>query len=185
MMLQGYSKMSEESCILCQIVKGVVPSEKVYEDEEILAFLDVNGANQGHCFVIPKEHYPIFEQVPDQLVTKLFTISNKISSAIFESLDVQGTNIFITNGISAGQKVAHFMINIIPRKENDGINLQWKPKQLSEEEMSTVELKLKEECANVGRFETEAKKPEKIEARKTEPTSGEDNYLIKSLRRIP
>jgi len=174
-----------ENCILCQIVKGVVPAEKVYEDESILAFLDVNGANPGHCFVIPKEHYPIFEQIPDKLVGKLFSISNKVSSAIFESLNVQGTNLFVTNGIAAGQKVAHFMINIIPRKENDGVNLQWQPRQLSEEEMSTVELKLKGETGAIGGFETEEKQEKTSETAKTSSLSGEDNYLMKSLRRIP
>ena len=175
--------MTEENCIVCQIVDGKVPSEKVYEDEDILAFLDVNGANPGHCFIVPKKHYPILEQVPDPEVAKIFSIANKISIAIFDTLNVQGTNIFVSNGIAAGQKVAHVMINIIPRTENDGINLQWQPKQLSEEEMSTVELKLKEETANVGDFQEEAK-PQKLEAPKAESIS-EDSYLIKSLRRIP
>jgi len=177
--------MANENCIICQIVKGAVPSERIYEDDEMLAFLDVNGANPGHCFVVPKEHYPIMEQVPDQLVAKLFSVSNKISMAIFEELGVQGTNIFVTNGISAGQKVAHFMINIIPRMENDGINLQWQPRQLSQEEMSTVELKLKEETEHVGGFETSDKPAEKLEGSSTETISGQDNLLVKSLRRIP
>ena len=125
----------KESCLLCQIVSGGVPSFKVYEDDLALAVLDVNGANPGHCFVIPKNHYPILEQVPDDELANLFLISNKISGAIFEGLKVQGTNIFVRNGIPAGQTVAHFMINVIPRMENDKVNLQWKTRQLSEEEM--------------------------------------------------
>ncbi|MFH1642726.1 MAG: HIT domain-containing protein [Nanoarchaeota archaeon] len=176
--------MAEQNCFVCEIVKGTVPSEKIYEDDEILAFLDVNGASPGHCFVIPKEHYPIFEQVPDSIVQKLFVISNKISVAIFESLAAPGTNIFITNGIAADQKVAHFMINIVPRSENDGINLQWQPRQLNEEEMSTIELKLKEESAHIGGFQ-DSKPIEKIRHNTIEPITGEDNYLLKSLRRIP
>src|SRR3989338_5285393 len=104
---------------------------------------------------MPKNHYPILEQVPDIEIGRLFQASNKISSAIFESLGVQGTNIFVANGIPAGQTVAHFTINVIPRKENDGINLQWQPKQLNEEEISTIELKLKEQTKNMGLFEEE------------------------------
>ena len=139
-----------ESCLLCQIVANKVPSYKIYEDDLTLAVLDVNGANPGHCFVMPKNHYPIIEQVPDEELTNLFIIANRISSSIFEKLKMQGTNLFVANGIPAGQTVAHFMINIVPRKENDGISLDWKPKQLTEEEMSTVELKLKESIQDIG-----------------------------------
>ena len=133
-----------KGCIICQIASGEIPSKKVYEDDSVMAVLDVNGSNPGHCFVFPKQHYTIIEQIPDMEVAKCFNAANKVSTAIFEGLKVQGTNLFVTNGIAGGQTVAHFTINVVPRKENDGINLQWNPKQLSEEEMSTVELKLRE-----------------------------------------
>jgi len=182
---------SRESCLICQIVANNVPSFKVYEDDLTLAVLDVNGANPGHCFVIPKNHYPIIEQVPDEELTNLFSVANKISSSIFEDLKVQGTNIFVANGIPAGQTVAHFLINVIPRKENDGINLQWKPKQFTEEEISTVELKLKESIQNVGvgKIENiEKSKPTEANA-ETQPQSisddDEDDYLMNQIRRIP
>ena len=71
-----------ETCLICQIVANKVPAYKIYEDDLTLAILDVNGANPGHCFVIPKNHYPIIEQVPDQELANLFTVTNKISSAI-------------------------------------------------------------------------------------------------------
>ncbi|MBI2651288.1 HIT domain-containing protein [Candidatus Woesearchaeota archaeon] len=176
---------SRESCIICQIVENKVPSLKVYEDDITLAVLDINGANPGHCFVMPKNHYPIIEQVPDEELASVFGIANKISSAIFDSLKVQGTNIFVANGIPAGQTVAHFMVNVIPRKENDGINLQWKPKQLSEEEMSTVELKLKEQVENI-EVKPEKKKRQ-ISSQKAEPKfiSDEDDFFMSQMRRIP
>ena len=80
---------SRENCIICQIVGGKIPSKKVYEDGLIMAVLDVNGANPGHCFVMPKNHYPIIEQVPDSEIGKMFQVSNKISTAIFEALGAQ------------------------------------------------------------------------------------------------
>ncbi|MBI2134485.1 HIT domain-containing protein [Candidatus Woesearchaeota archaeon] len=178
---------TRESCLLCQIVANRIPSYKVYEDELTLAVLDVNGGNPGHCFVIPKNHYPILEQIPDHELGNHFVVANKISSAIFETLKAQGTNIFVRNGIPAGQQVAHFMINVVPRKENDGINLQWKPRQLSEEEMSTVELKLKEQVKGRGIQKTqktqtaksqEAPKPELV-------TDDEDDYFMRQIRRMP
>ena len=178
---------ARESCLICQIVANRIPSYKIYEDDSILAVLDVNGANPGHCFVIPKNHYPILEQVPDDELANIFTVANKISSAIFEALKVQGTNIFVANGIPAGQTVAHFLVNVIPRKENDGINLQWKPKQLTEEEISTVELKLKEQIKSIGVGTIEKTEKPKPMPEKTETpiTDDEDDYVARQMRRIP
>jgi diadenosine tetraphosphate (Ap4A) HIT family hydrolase len=105
---------------------------------------------------------------------------------------VQGTNIFVANGIPAGQTVAHFMVHVIPRKENDGVNLQWKAKQLTEEEISTVELKLKEQIQNVGVGKIEnAEKPKTIlENTEIQPTQSisdddEEDYISKQMNRIP
>ncbi|MBI3035406.1 HIT domain-containing protein [Candidatus Woesearchaeota archaeon] len=175
---------TKAACLVCQIVENKIPSKKVYEDEFVLAVLDVNGAVPGHCFVMPKNHYSIIEQVPDIEIGRLFQASNKISSAIFESLGVQGTNIFVANGVPAGQTVAHFTINVIPRKDNDGINLQWQPKQLSEEEMSTVELKLKEQTKNIGHFEKEEKKPRAYAAKPKIISEEEEEYFTKQMRRL-
>ena len=166
-------------CIICDLVEGKIPIKRIYEDDEILAFLDFNAGNIGHSFVVPKKHIPIFEQVPDELVEKLFKIANKVSTALFETLKIDGTNIFITNGVSAGQTVAHFTINVIPRKEKDGINLQWEPKQLSEEEMSTVELKIKESAENV----IPKPEPKQQTAEKTIIKGNDENYLWKSMNR--
>ena len=168
-------------CVICQIIEGSVPSKKVYEDDEVIAFLDFNGASPGHTFVVPKAHHPIFEQAPDDLVGKLFSIANKISTALFETLPIQGTNIFVTNGVSAGQSVAHFVINVIPRKDEDNINLQWKPKQLSEEEMSTVELKVKEMTKHIGYGGTN--EPVQETQQKRTVVTNEEDYLWKSVNR--
>lgn len=182
--------MTRDTCIVCQIARGTIPSKKVYEDDSVLAVLDVNGANPGHCFILPKEHYPIIEQVPDIEIKKIFSVANKISSSVFEALQAQGTNIFVANGIPAGQTVAHFIVHVIPRFEKDGINLQWKPKQLDEEEMSTIELKLKEQAKNIGNFETGEKKetiPEEHVATNA-PSADEDeedDSFSKQLERIP
>ncbi len=175
-----------EKCILCQIVKGRLPSKKIYEDNEIIAVLDFNGASAGHTFVMPKEHFTIFEQVPSDIITKTFIAANKVSKTMFETLNIQGTNIFVSNGVVAGQMVAHFMVNVIPRKEGDGINLQWKPKQLTEEEISTVELQLKNNILNVeSSEEKKASKPRVYSQPQPAEISGEDNYLLKQIMRIP
>jgi len=179
---------TKESCLICQIAGNNIPSYKVYEDDLALAVLDVNGSKPGHCFLMPKNHYPIIEQVPDAELSHLFSVANKISSSLFESLKAQGTNVFVTNGVPAGQTVAHFTINVIPRKENDGINLQWKPKQLTEEEMSTVELKLREQLKNIGVKKLQNERPAAA-MKKAEQMhildDDEDDYFAKQLRKIP
>ena len=181
-------KTTRESCLICQIIGDSIPSYKVYEDDMALAVLDVNGSNPWHCFVMPKNHYPIIEQVPDAELSHLFSLANKISSSLFENLKVHGTNVFVTNGIPAGQTVAHFTINVIPRKENDGINLQWKPKQLTEEEMSTVELKIREQLKNIGVKKVEKTERPAAAMKKSEQmriSDDEDDYFAKQMRRIP
>jgi len=118
------------------------------------------------------------------LIAHLSKITNKISIAVFEALQAKGTNILIQNGITAGQKTNHFMIHIIPRKENDGLDFQWQPKQLNQEQMSTIELNLKEATKGIGDFEKEEKKPVRLD-KKIEKIDKEENYLIKQLNRIP
>ena len=177
--------MSAENCLVCQIIAGEIPSSVIHEDEKTLSIIDVNGSNPGHCFAMPKEHFTIMEQMPDDLIADMFNVSNVISSAIFEVLKVEGTNIFVTNGVAAGQTVAHCMINIIPRKDKDGINLNWQPKTLSEEEMATVELKLKEATQHIGVQNKMQNTQETAEKESTSPVVSEDNYLLRQLRRLP
>ena len=173
-------------CKICAMSeKGEL--KKIYEDVKVIAALSPEPVSQGHILIIPKKHYPILEQIPDYDIAYMFDIANKISISLFEVLQVQGTNIFVENGIAAGQKYSHFMINLIPRMPNDGINLEWTPKQLTEEEMSTIELKVKEQIGIVGNFEEEKKEPIKLDKKPEtiKESKDEEDYLIKSLRRIP
>lgn len=171
------------SCKLCEIFKqkeGVV-----YEDKDVIAVLSQEPAATGHIILSPKKHYPIIEQIPDYEFAHLFHIANKLSIAVFETVGCQGTNIIIQNGVAAGQTIPHASIHIIPRKEGDKLDFQWAPRQLSEEEMSTIELKIKEEAKTIGDFEKEKKKEAIKLDKKKEKISSEENYLIKQLRRIP
>jgi histidine triad (HIT) family protein len=170
-------------CNICRMIETNT-LKKIYEDETMVGCLSDEPAAEGHILIIPKKHYPIIEQIPDFEFGKIMSVANKISISLFEILHVQGTNIFVQNGVGAGQKHSHSIINIIPRMPNDSINLNWQPKQLTEEEMSTVELKIKEQIKTVGYFEREKQKPVDLD-RKPEVISDEEDYLVKSLRRIP
>ena len=175
-----------ETCVFCQAAKGKAKLEKVYEDDKIIAVLHPRPAAKGHVLVFSKKHYNILEQIPDFELGEIFKKINKISIAAFEGVKAQGTNIIIQNGIAAGQEVPHVSVHIIPRNENDGLNFQWQPKQLTEEEMSTVELTLKKEAESIGGFQKEEKKaPVKLDKKAEKLKDDEENYLIKKLTRIP
>ncbi len=112
-------QLQKQQCIFCQIVAGKIPSKKIYEDQFCLCVLDINPAAKGHVLILPKEHYAIMPQVPDESLAYLFAAAKKISQALLRGLKMSGTNIFIANGLAAGQKSQHFMIHLIPRKEGD------------------------------------------------------------------
>lgn len=118
----------KQNCIFCHIIKGDTPSKKVYEDDKVLGILDINPANPGHILLLPKEHYAILPQMPDEIVKYMGMISKQLSRSLIKALKLDGTTIFIANGGVAGQKAQHFMLHIIPRKEGDGIGLEIKPK---------------------------------------------------------
>lgn len=173
-------------CEFCTLMKGKM--NKIYEDDQIFVMHAPKPAAFGHVLVLPKKHAMIIEQIPDFEVGEIFEKVNKISTAVFESLGAQGTNIILQNGVAAGQNHSHLMIHVIPRKEGDGIDFTWQPKQLSEEEMSTVEIKLKELTKNIGAFDEKPTAPVEMD-KEIEQIKGDDgdeeNYLIKQLRRIP
>ncbi|MGB9748633.1 MAG: HIT family protein [Candidatus Woesearchaeota archaeon] len=178
-------------CPICEFLKSG-KAKKIYEDELVVAFLNPNPAVPGHSLVVPKQHFVIIEQTPDFLVGKLFGVANTVSSALFRALNLQGTNILLNNGVSANQKIAHLAINVIPRTENDNLNFSWNPKQLNEEQMSTIELKIKEQAKNVGIFEKEEKKiiidskREKIEEKSKEAqkvTETSEKHIRKTDRK--
>ena len=135
-------EFQKKQCIFCQIVAGKVQSKKVYEDDKCIAILDINPANPGHVLLLPKEHYSIMPQVPEDEIAHLFVVMKTISNAALRGLGVQGTNIIVQNGIAAGQKAQHFMIHIIPRKEEDGINFELPKKEIKDSELETIQKKL-------------------------------------------
>ena len=173
-------------CDFCELIKQ--KKNIVYEDSQIYVMHALKPAGLGHLLVLPKNHYMIIEQMPDYEVAEIFQKVNKISTAVFESLGAQGTNIILHNGVAAGQNHSHLMVHVIARREGDSLDFQWQPKSLSEEEMSTVELKIKDAAKNIGSFESRPAKPieMKKEVRQIKEKPGEEeNYLIKQLERIP
>ena len=169
-------------CEYCEIQAGSHGKAHVlYDDGEIIVAIKDKVATPGQLTVFPKEHFTILEMVPIEILEKCATITNKVSIAAFEGLGSQGTNILIKNGLGAGQDVPHFGIEIIPRQENDGINLDWQPKQIMEDELERTIEPIKEALKNAPKeAPTQKKLDETIEVVEEEK---KENYLLKQLQR--
>lgn len=112
------------NCVFCDIAAGKANAEVLFEDENVIAFLDIRPMNFGHTLVIPKNHYETFTEIPSMELEPLIIAVKITSDAIIESLNPDGYNLVSNNGIAAGQSVFHFHFHIIPRFNDDG----FKPK---------------------------------------------------------
>ena len=159
-------EFQKKQCIFCQIIEGRVQSRKVYEDDNVMAVLDINPANPGHILLLPKEHYSIMPQMPESEISHIFIIAKALSNSLLKSVEAQGTNIIVANGVAAGQRAQHFMVHIIPRKVKDDIHFSLPQKTISENELEEVRKKL---AKSLGKVEIEkSKAPPKFVLKKTE-----------------
>ncbi len=127
--------MMMDGCIFCKIVKGEIPSEKIYEDEFVMAFMDISPANKGHALVIPKEHYETMLDIPEKLLEKVASGTKKVAGAMVDGLSVEGFNVLNNNKSVAGQVVDHLHFHIIPRFEGDGVDMSFPHTKYDEGEM--------------------------------------------------
>ena len=131
-------EFQKKQCIFCQIVSGKIQAKKIYEDEHAVAILDINPANPGHILLLTREHYSIMPQIPEDEISHVFMLAKSLSNSMLRSIDAQGTNIIVANGIAAGQRAQHFMAHIIPRKENDGVNFVLPQKTIEQGEIEEI-----------------------------------------------
>ena len=111
------------SCKFCRIVKRLEPSWTVYEDELVMAFLDINPASIGHTLIIPKKHYENIYDISEKELKRVIVIAKRLAGVYREALGASGVNILHASGRDAQQDVFHFHIHLIPRYPNDGLDL--------------------------------------------------------------
>jgi histidine triad (HIT) family protein len=111
--------MSE--CIFCSIIRGKTPATKVYEDKDVLVFMDMKPITPGHMLVVPKVHRELLTEIDDDSITAIFTTAKKVSNAVKKSkLKCKGVNYLLADGAEAGQEVFHAHLHVIPRYRSDG-----------------------------------------------------------------
>lgn len=125
-------------CIFCKIIKGEIPAVKVYENDDILAFLDIKPVNHGHMLVIPKKHYEKMEVAPDEAVANVFIGAKKLMKVIKKAMSAD----FVALSV-VGIDVPHFHVHLIPRYFDDKMPVFWPRKEYREGEKETIAEKIK------------------------------------------
>jgi histidine triad (HIT) family protein len=132
-----------DDCIFCKIVKGQIPSSKVYEDDKTLAFLDIMPANKGHVLVIPKKHYETILDITNEDLINLTNTLKKVSEMVYKGLNSEGFNIINNNYKVSGQVVPHIHFHIIPRYSDDNLKMDWRHLKYEENEIKEYLDKIK------------------------------------------
>lgn len=110
-------------CLFCKIVKGDIPSSKVYEDDELIAFLDIKPVNPGHVLIVPKAHYASLLETPEALAGSMLALVPSLGKAMMQATKAEGFNVGVNTGRVAGQLVDHVHLHIMPRHATDGYEL--------------------------------------------------------------
>lgn len=110
-----------DDCLFCKIIAGQIPSARVYEDDAVVAFLDINPIAKGHTLVVPKGHYPTLLDLPASEGEALLRALRLVAAAVFKQTAAGGFNIIQNNFGPAGQVVFHSHWHVIPRFTDDGL----------------------------------------------------------------
>lgn len=127
------------NCIFCKIINGEIPCYKVYEDEKVLAFLDISQASKGHTLIVPKTHFANMLECDEETVAYMYKIANKLGNQIVNSLGAKGMNILTNVNEVAGQTVKHFHIHLLPRyNDEDGVKIDFISSNPLKEDLESV-----------------------------------------------
>ena len=108
-----------DDCIFCKIAKGEIPSTKVWEDENFIAFADANPVEEGHTLVIPKKHFDSLLDLDEETSGKFLNAVGETAKILVEKHKADGFNLLLNNGKAAGQVMGHVHFHLLPRKEGD------------------------------------------------------------------
>ena len=128
----------DSNCIFCKIIRGEISCQRVFENEHLLAFLDINPLATGHTVVIPKHHAERLEDLSTDQAAELARSFGQLAQAIVSTVGGEGYNLLQNNGSVAGQVVPHVHFHIIPRRVDDGLGYRWNVKSASPEELAEL-----------------------------------------------
>lgn len=131
--------MKKDDCVFCKIVSGEIPSRKIYEDEDVIAIMDLSPTSKGHSLIIPKEHCTNIYDIEEETAAKVMKVAKKLALKMTTALNCDGFNLLQNNGETAGQTMFHFHMHLIPRyKDADNDMLKFTSVELTDEEMDAI-----------------------------------------------
>ena len=128
------TKPENTDCIFCRIVAGKLPCTRIYEDDEVLAFLDIGPIVKGHTLVIPKAHAESLADIPPEQLDRVMRAAQTVAAAQRTGLKADGVNIHQANGAAAGQVVPHLHVHVVPRFNDDGHHWNWSSTRYANDE---------------------------------------------------
>lgn len=124
--------MSDTPTLFDKIIRGEIPSHKVYEDEHVYAFLDIGPQSRGHTLVVPKESKAQLDELSDDAAQAIGRALPRLCRAVMKATGASAYNILQNNGARAGQAVFHVHFHIIPRFDDAGLSFKWNPSKLTD-----------------------------------------------------
>ena len=123
-------------CVFCEIIKGNIPSKKIYEDDKVLAILDISQATKGHTLIMPKDHFANLYEIDEETLKHLISVSKKLACH-YKKIDenILGINILNNNEEAAGQSVMHYHMHLIPRYQDDDLKIKFTEHKLDLDEV--------------------------------------------------
>lgn len=110
-------------CVFCKIINGEIPSFKIYETEDLIAFLDISQATKGHTLIVPKKHYENLLALDDEMLKKISVAQKEVANILSNKLGTHSFNFVNNCGSTAGQSVMHVHFHVIPRYVNDDFKM--------------------------------------------------------------
>jgi histidine triad (HIT) family protein len=138
--------MSADSCLFCKMAAGQIPVVKIFEDDVVLAFLDINPISDGHTLVIPKRHFEKLHECPAEILSEVSLRLGNIAGAVASAMNADGYNVLCNNGRAASQLIDHLHFHIIPRKTEDGVFNRWPAHKYSEGRIEKIAKRI---CKNL------------------------------------
>jgi histidine triad (HIT) family protein len=172
-------------CIFCEIISGKIDSVKIYEDSDIVAVMEIMPASKGHILVLPRQHFQFIQEIPEKVLNKLFYFVKVTTPILTKVLDAKAVSIYIPQGALAGQRIQHFVINLIPRYESDGLVFDWEHKKTDAKELEAIADKIRGSTQGEVRKGI-AEEQDKYEKKKKHEIESEADKIVKRKgKRMP
>ena len=137
------------ACVFCGIIAGQVEASRVYEDDHVVAFMDVRPLTPGHLLVVPRDHAASLEDLGEEAGMRVFAAAHRLARALRNSaVPCEGVNFFLADGVAAGQEVFHVHLHVIPRTPGDGFRLKGRPRTPGRGELDATAERVREGIGN-------------------------------------